>query len=57
MINVTDAETAFDGIINPEFLPVGGITALDLDSGLFGEGTLNINNGGALFLMDPALLG
>ena len=39
-INVQDGDTYFDGIINPEFLPVGGVTAADLDTGLFGEGTL-----------------
>ena len=47
VINVDNGETSFDGIINPEFLPVGGVTAADLDSGLFGQGPLNITADGA----------
>ncbi|MEO6255928.1 MAG: autotransporter outer membrane beta-barrel domain-containing protein, partial [Sphingomicrobium sp.] len=54
VINVDNGETAFDGIINPEFLPVGGVTAADLDTGLFGQGPLNITADGALFLRNRA---
>src|SRR5206468_5142298 len=53
VINVVSGETDFDGIINPQFMPAGGVTADDLDTGLQGIGTLNINSGGALYLMDP----
>jgi uncharacterized protein YhjY with autotransporter beta-barrel domain len=56
-INVADGTTYFDGTINPEFLPAGGLTEADLDSGLFGEGTLNIDGGGNLVLADPRLTG
>ncbi|MEO8175503.1 MAG: autotransporter outer membrane beta-barrel domain-containing protein, partial [Sphingomicrobium sp.] len=54
VINVDNGETAFDGIINPEFLPVGGVTEADLDTGLFGQGPLNITADGALFLRNRA---
>jgi len=56
-INVEDGTTYFDGIINPAYLPAGGITAADLDSGLFGVGTLNIGSGGNLILADPRITG
>ena len=56
-INVADGTTRFDGIINPEFLPAGGVTSATLDSGLFGEGTLNINAGGNFYLADPRVTG
>ena len=39
VISVADGTTYFDGIINPQFLPVGGVTEDVLDSGLFGVGT------------------
>jgi hypothetical protein len=55
VINVSDGETAFDGIINPVFLPGSGLTEADLDSGLAGVGTLNILKGGSLFLRDRRL--
>ena len=56
-INVQAGDTYLDGIINPEFLPVGGVTAADLDTGLFGEGVLNIDTGGNLILADPRITG
>jgi trimeric autotransporter adhesin len=56
-INVADGTTYFDGIINPSFLPAGGVTSADLDSGLFGVGTLNIGAGGNLVLADPRITG
>ena len=60
-INVASGTTYFDGIINPEFMPVHtgvtGVTTADLDSGLFGEGDLNIDNGGVLELADPRFSG
>ncbi len=56
-INVTTGTTYFDGIINPEFLPAGGVTEADLDSGLAGEGTLTISGGGNLILADPRITG
>ena len=56
-INVEAGDTYFDGIINPEFLPVGGVVPATLDSGLFGEGTLNIQAGGNLILADPRITG
>jgi uncharacterized protein with beta-barrel porin domain len=51
VINVEDGTTLFDGIINPGSMPAGGITAADLDTGLSGPGTLNIDNGGNLELV------
>jgi len=57
VINVQDGTTYFDGIINPELVPAGGFTAADLDSGIAGEGTLNIDAGGNLILADPRLTG
>jgi uncharacterized protein with beta-barrel porin domain len=55
VINVAQGETSFDGIINPNFLPAGGITGSSLDSGLAGVGTLNIEDGGTLYLRDRKL--
>ena len=57
VINVESGTTYFDGVINPAFLPAGGITEADLDTGLAGVGTLNIGNGGNLVLADPRLTG
>jgi uncharacterized protein YhjY with autotransporter beta-barrel domain len=57
VINVTGGTTTFDGIINPEFLPPGGVTAALTDSGLAGIGTLNIEDGGNLILADPRITG
>jgi hypothetical protein len=56
-VNVASGTTYFDGIINPEYVPVGGFTTADLDTGISGEGTLNINAGGNLELADPRLTG
>ena len=44
-------------MVNPSFVPVGGLTASDLDSGLFGVGTLNIGDGGDLIMADPRITG
>ena len=57
IINVDNGITNFNGIIDPEFMPVGGVTAADLDSGLFGEATLNITSDGNLVLLDPRITG
>jgi hypothetical protein len=54
---MSSGTTYFDGIIDPEFFPVGGVTAAHLDSGLFGEATLNIQLGGNLILADPRITG
>jgi hypothetical protein len=51
VINVEAGTTVFDGVINPEYVPVGGFTEADLDTGISGDGTLNIQNGGNLFLV------
>ena len=56
-INVRQATTYFDGIINPSFLPTVGITGAALDSGLAGVGTLTIADGGNLVLADPRMTG
>jgi hypothetical protein len=56
-INVKEGTTLFDGVINPSFLPAGGVTAAALDSGLSGLGTLNIEDGGNLVLADPLISG
>ena len=56
-INVADGTTYFDGIINPQSMPLNGIHAVDLDSGLAGVGTLNIQDGGNLVLADPKFTG
>ena len=37
-INVTTGTTYFDGIVNPEFLPAGGVTEADLDQRLVRRG-------------------
>ncbi len=57
VINVASGTTYFDGIINPEYVPVGGFTSADLDTGIAGDGTLNIDNGGNLELADPRVTG
>ena len=61
VINVQSGTTYFNGIINPEFMPthtgVVGVTEADLDTGLFGEGTLNIDTGGNLIMADPRITG
>ena len=54
---VQSGTTRFDGIINPENIPPGGFAAPILDTGVFGEGTLNIKQGGNLLLADPRLTG
>ena len=46
-INVEAGTTDFNGIINPAFLPAGGITAADFDSGLAGVGALTIGGAAA----------
>ncbi|HEX5237515.1 MAG TPA: hypothetical protein VFW39_03515, partial [Sphingomicrobium sp.] len=56
-IDVKAGRTFFDGVINPSFLPAGGVTAADLDSGLAGVGTLNVEDGGNLILADPRITG
>jgi hypothetical protein len=56
VINVTDGETYFDGIINPDNVPLV-FDATVLDTGLFGVGTLNIVTGGTLVLADPRVSG
>jgi outer membrane autotransporter protein len=56
-INVASGTTYFDGVINPEFVPAGGFTTADLDTGIFGEGTLNIGADGNLILADPQVTG
>ena len=56
-IRVADGTTYFDGIINPAFVPEGGITDEVLDSGLAGVGSLIIGDGGNLILADPRLTG
>jgi hypothetical protein len=55
VINVSDGETVLDGIINPASIPADGISEADLDSGFAGVGTLNILDGGTLFLRDRRL--
>ena len=57
VINVQSGTTYFNGIINPEFVPAGGFTEADLDTGIAGEGTLNIDTGGNLELADPRITG
>ena len=58
MISVESGTTYFDGIINPEFVPAGGFTELDLDnSAIAGTGDLIIQNDGNLILADPRLTG
>lgn len=57
LIAVESGTTYFDGIINPEYVPAGGFTELDLDSSVAGEGDLVISNGGNLILADPRLTG
>jgi hypothetical protein len=52
-INVTDATTYFDGIINPDNMPIAGVTDLALDAGVAGDGALTISGGGNLILADP----
>lgn len=54
-VNVQSGTTYFDGVINPYYLPGGGISAAAFDSGLAGVGTLNIASGGNLILGDPRL--
>ena len=54
---VADGTTYFDGIINPQLMPAGGITEDVLDSGLAGVGSLLIGDGGNLVLADPRLTG
>ena len=54
-LNVQSGTTYFDGIVNPLWLPGGGVTAAALDSGLSGVATLNIGAGGNLLLSDPRL--
>ena len=44
--------TYFDGIIGPSFKPAGGVTSALLDSGVTGQGTLNIMDGSNLILAD-----
>jgi len=56
-INVQTGTTYFDGIVNSANLPTGGVTAADLDAGLAGVGTINIDNGGNLELADPHFSG
>jgi uncharacterized protein YhjY with autotransporter beta-barrel domain len=56
-IRVADGTTYFDGIINPQLLPAGGIMEDVLDSGLAGVGSLIIGDGGNLVLADPRLTG
>ena len=53
-INVTTGETVFNGIINPECMPVGGPTALTLDSAALsscGQGALTLSSGGDLHMV------
>jgi len=52
-VNVQSGTTYFDGIVNPAYLPAGGIGAAALDSGLAGVATLNIGPGGNLVLAGP----
>ncbi len=55
VILVQDGETSLDGIVNPECMPAGGPTALTFDDPALsacGQGTLTINEGGTLFLLD-----
>ena len=56
-VNVASGTTYFNGIINPSLVPVGGFTTADLDTGISGPGTLNINAGGNLVLADPRITG
>ena len=56
-VNVQNGATYFNGIINPSFVPAGGLTAADLDSGLFGVAALSVRNGGMLIIGDPHLTG
>ena len=56
-ISVKNGTTYFDGVVNPSFVTGGGLTASDLDSGLFGVGTLNIGDGGDLIMADPRITG
>lgn len=56
-IFVESGTTYFDGIIGPSFMPDGGVTEADLDTGLMGVGTLTIQNDGNLVLADPRLTG
>jgi len=56
-LNVKDGKSYFDGTINPTFVPLGGVSGVDLDTGLHGVGTLNIKEGGNLILADPRLSG
>ena len=39
VINVEDGTTYFDGIIDPEFVPAGGVTADVLDTALAASAT------------------
>ena len=56
-INVIVDETVFNGIINPECMPAGGPTALQLDNpaqNLCGEGDLTLADGGTFHMViDP----
>src|SRR4029079_14212486 len=56
-LNIKDGKSYFDGTINPTFVPLGGVSGVDLDTGLHGVGTLNIKEGGNLILADPRLSG
>ena len=57
VINVADGTTTLNGIVNPEFVPAGGIVAASLDSGLFGEAAFNVLAGGNLVMLDPRTTG
>ena len=56
-INVQSGTTRFDGIINPENIADRRVYRADPRHRLFGDGTLNINEGGNLLLGDPRLTG
>ena len=59
VITVSDGETSFDGIINPDlFALIAPIDATDLDNiAVLGEGTLTIADGGTLFVRDAEFSG
>ena len=56
-IDVRTGTTYFDGIVNPRSVPAGGFNGLHLDTGISGQGALNILAGGNLILADPRLTG
>ncbi len=56
-INVKNGRSYFDGTINSAFMPEGGVSGADLDTGLHGVGALNIGDGGNLVLADPRFSG